>query len=65
MAGDHHASAQLPSAHPDEGMARRRDVRAVDVVDECLGVEDPCVTARLDRLPPLEDLHSCGPQGAE
>ena len=52
MPRDYHASPQLPSAQPDEGTVRRRDVRAIEVIDECLGIELPYLTARLDRLPP-------------
>jgi hypothetical protein len=62
MPRDYHASPQLPSAHPDEGTLRRRDVWVIEVIDECLGIELPYLTARLDRLPPPENLQSDGLQ---
>jgi hypothetical protein len=58
MVGDDHASAQLPSTHPDKRTVRWRDVRAVDVIDERIGSELPSITAGLDRLTPPEHFKS-------
>ena len=52
VTGDHHASAKLSGAQPNEWTIRRRHVRAVEVVDERLWREQPRSATRLDRLPP-------------